>query len=312
MTWPVVRIEEGSATMAAPLRTAKKMLLGREIAHMITTTSKFKTDGNDKLSHAAAAQLIETSQTRMTALINGTATISPGDLILLATQLGFTDQTYLDALLELRRDNHKRGAWTTGYHRAYHEDVRLLVDLERYADQLREVQPELIPGLLQSAAYIRAIHTRSPDPDASLQARLARQEILVKADPSHYRAVLSESCLRRVYGYRDVMREQLEHLITLAKRPNITIHVLPFDVGSDASGIEDRFTLLRVPSPGAAGPLELAYLENVGEIRYVNDPTILAQRHTTWDDLTAAALNPTNTHTYLKRICDEYLLPEGR
>lgn len=293
--------------MAAPLRTAKKMLLGREIAHMIATSKKFTAGGNERLSHAKAAELIETSQSRMTALVNGAATISPGDLKMLAEKLGFTDEGYINALLELRRDNHKRGAWTSGYMRAYHEDVRLLVDLERYADLLREVQPELVPGLLQSASYIRAVHARSTAVEDSVQARLARQDVLVKRDnPPQYRAVLSESCLRRVYGGTNVMREQIEHLMKLSKRRNITIQILPFDIGSEAVGIEDRFTLVRVPTPGAAGPLELAYLENAGEIRYVDDRKVLDQRESAWADLSAAALNTGDSYQFLEYVLGSF------
>jgi hypothetical protein len=292
--------------MAAPLRTAKKMLLGREIAHMIATTERFKADGNEKLSHAKAAALIETSQTRMTGLVNGTATISPGDLKMLAEELGFTDEGYINALLELRRDNHKRGAWTSGYMRAYHEDVRLLVDLERHADLLREVQSELVPGLLQCESYARAVHARSADLENSVQARLARQEVLLKDTSPQYRAVLSESCLRRIYGDATVMREQIQHLMKLSKRPNITIQILPFSVGSEGIGIQDRFILVRVPSPGAAGPLELAYLENVGEIRYVDDKKVLAQRESVWSDLTAAAQNTGDSYKYLKYVLGSY------
>ena len=55
------------------------------------------------------AQLIESSQPRINNLLNGASTISPGDLLLLADQLGFTDEGYKDTLRELRRDNHKRG-----------------------------------------------------------------------------------------------------------------------------------------------------------------------------------------------------------
>lgn len=292
--------------MAAPLRTARKMLLGREIAHMIANTERFKVDGNEKLSHAKAADLIETSQTRMTGLVNGTATISPGDLKMLAEKLGFTDAGYIDALLELRRDNHKRGAWTSGYMRAYHEDVRLLVDLERHADLLREVQSELVPGLLQCESYARAVHARSADPENSVQARLARQQVLLNDTSPQYRAVLSESCLRRVYGDTTVMREQIQHLMKLSKRPNITLQILPFSVGSEGIGIQDRFILVRVPSPGVAGPLELAYLENVGEIRYVDDKKVLARRESVWADLTAAAQNTGDSYQFLKYALGSY------
>ncbi|MBO0808044.1 MAG: helix-turn-helix domain-containing protein, partial [Actinobacteria bacterium] len=135
--------------MSTTVRTAKKLLLGREIAHMIQTAG---------VSQADAAKLIETSPSRIATLLNGGGTVSPGDLELLARRLGFADEGYKESLLQLRRDNHKRGYWTTGHNRAYAEDLRLLVDLEKHADQIRSAQVEVVPGLLQCETYVRAQH----------------------------------------------------------------------------------------------------------------------------------------------------------
>ena len=77
--------------MPATVRTAKKLLLGHEIAHMITSAG---------LTQADAARMIETSQSRIGSLINGGSSISPGDLVLLATKLGFSDEGYHEALRE--------------------------------------------------------------------------------------------------------------------------------------------------------------------------------------------------------------------
>ena len=288
--------------MGSPLRTAKKLLLGREIEHMITTARSNQTE---------AAKVIETSQSRIASLINGTGAITVGDLERLATKLGFTDQGYLDALLELRRDNHKRGFWTTGYARAYAEDLRLLVDLEKHADLLRTVEIEIMPGLVQCEAYIRALHEPDDQADTdpnqvtvedSVQARLARQEVLVKNNPPEFRAVLSESCLRREYGGRDVMLEQIDHLMTLSKRPNILIQVMPFTITTRGAGMEDRFVLVRVPSPGAAGPLELAFVENQGDIRYLDDKPAFAAREKVWSRLSAAALGEDDSRSFMEHV----------
>jgi predicted XRE-type DNA-binding protein len=295
--------------MGTPLRTAKKLLLGREIEHMITTAGSNQTE---------AAKVIETSQSRIASLINGTGAITVGDLERLATKLGFTDQGYLDALLELRRDNHKRGFWTTGYARAYAEDLRLLVDLEKHADLLRTAEVEIMPGLVQCEAYIRALHeqddtssaddpAQQTDPNAvtvedSVQARLARQEVLLKDSPPEFRAVLSESCLRREYGGRDVMLEQIDHLKMLSKRPNIQIQVMPFTITPRRTGMANRFVLLRVPSPGAAGPLEMAYVENEEDIRYLDDNKAFAARESVWSRLSAAALNADDSREFMEHI----------
>lgn len=289
---------------SATVRTAKKLLLGREIAHMMEVAG---------VSQTEAAKLIETSQPRIASLISGASNISPGDLVLLATKLGFVDEGYQEALRELRRDNHKRGFWTVGHNRAYSEDLRLLVDLEKLANQIRSFQMEVVPGLLQTEAYARAQHGDLPPDDAGLmaedfvQARLARQEIIDKADAPTIQYVLSESCLRRMWGDAEVMRDQIDHLIKLSNRKHVMIQVFPFNTKPGRrSPIGNRFVLLRVPSPGAAGPLELAYTEGEGERRYLDDRKALAAYESAWARLSNAALRFDESRTFMKEILREY------
>jgi transcriptional regulator with XRE-family HTH domain len=287
----------------ATVRTSRKLLLGREIAHMLATAG---------VTQLEAARMIETSPARIASLINGGSTIGVGDLLLLATKLGFTDEGYLDALRELRRDSHKRGYWTTGHNRAYVEDMRLLVDLEKDAERIRTVQVEVIPGLLQSEAYVRAQYADRPNAfgvplEDRIKARLARQEILDNGEPPTAEFVLSESCLRRVWGPASVMREQIEYLIKLSKRPNVHLQVLPFDLPPDRQvPILTSFALIRVPSPGAAGPLEVAYTEGEGEIRYLDDKKALAAHETSWTRLSNTALRYEETRKFLAQVAKDF------
>ncbi|MFI6361812.1 Scr1 family TA system antitoxin-like transcriptional regulator [Nocardia sp. NPDC050630] len=283
--------------MGTRLRTARKLLLGREIEHMVRTAG---------VSQTEAGKIIESTQSRINQLINGIGAISVGDLELLTTTLGFTDPGYIETLKELRRDNHKRGFWTTGHRRAYVEDLRLLVDLEAHASLLRTAEAEIMPGLIQCESYIRALHepvaTAGVTVEESVQARLARQQVLIEADPPQFRAILSESCLRREYGGREVMLEQLEHLSNLSRRPNILIQVLPFTVTTRGAGMEDRYTLVRVPSPGAAGDLEMAIVESQGDIRYIDDKPAVAARETVWSRLSAAALGAEDSRKFMEHV----------
>lgn len=289
--------------MGAPVRTVKKLLLGKEIEHMLKTAGKTQTE---------AGALIEVGQTRIGGLINGIGAISVGDLTMLANRLGFTDSGYLDALLELRRDNHKRGFWGTGYHRAYSEDIRLRIDLEKHADQIRSYEVEVLPGLVQCKSYIRAIYADRPDEDGvtlddRVRARFARQDIYDRADPPTVQCVLSESCLRRVWGNEQVMREQLDYLIKLSDLANVMIQVMPFNAPTGRrSPIGHRFTLLRIPSPGAAGPLELAYTEGHGEVRYIDDKKALAAHEQAWSRLSTAALNFDESRKFMRQVAREF------
>lgn len=282
-------------------RTARGLLLGREINYMIRASGK---------SQAEAGHIIEVGQSRINSLIAGTGRISAGDLQLLANKLGFTDEHYIESLLELRRDNHRRGYWTSGHRRVYFEELRLLIDLEEQANRLRIAESEIIPGLLQSESYIRALHAHMSDPNSGVtvedwvRARLERQRNLTKPDAPEFHAVLSESCLRRRYGDAkgEVMVDQLNHLIELSQRPNILIQILPFHITVAGGGMEDRYTLIRVPSPGAAGDLELAVVEALGEIRYVLDKPIVGTREALFARLSAAALSSEDSREFIKHI----------
>ncbi|MBV7701661.1 helix-turn-helix transcriptional regulator [Nocardia nova] len=282
-------------------RTARGLLLGREINYMIRASGK---------SQAEAGQIIEVGQSRINSLIAGTGRISAGDLQLLAKQLGFSDEHYIQSLLELRRDKYRRGFWTTGHRRVYWEELRLLVDLEEQANRLRITESEIIPGLLQSESYVRALHANMSDAHTGVtvedwvQARLERQRNLVKAEAPEFHAVLSESCLRRRHGdpKGHVMIDQLHHLIDLSQRPNILIQIMPFNTPVEGGGMEDRFTLIRVPSPGAAGDLELAVVEALGEIRYILDKPPVGAREALFARLSAAALSSEDSREFIDHI----------
>lgn len=120
-------------------------------------------------------------------------------------------------------------------------------DAEGKAYTLRIWQPLILPGLVQTAAYARAIFATTGLSDERIeefvQARLVRQEILEREEPPTIVIVLDESVLHRLIGSTETMHEQLARLIELSKRPNIFIHVLPARNGANL---------------GLGGPIHLA------------------------------------------------------
>ena len=285
--------------MGRTVVTIKKKQLGREILAMIT---------NAGVTQAAAGQLIDAGQPRIAGLIKGEGQISVGDLLMLANGLGFTDPGYHQALRELRKDNHKRGYWTTGLNRAYAEDLRLLIDMEKIGDKIRAYEVEIIPGIAQCESYARALHADTPYRDGDLpvedrvKARLARQDIYDRADPPDVHFVLSESCLARHWADVPVMLEQLDFLIELSNRPNVYLKVWPFNVpaGRRAS-VGNRFTMVRIPTAGNAGPLEMVAIENPVEIQYWDTEKALTVYDRVWDRLSNASLNYATSREFLKR-----------
>jgi transcriptional regulator with XRE-family HTH domain len=107
---------------------------------------------------------------------------------------------------------------------------------EREAKKLRWFEPSLVPGLLQTEDYARAVfRTRfgvtDEEIDAQVAARLKRQEILKRDQPPTLWVIVDEAVLRRVVGGRHVMREQIGHLIDVAHRPHLSVQVISSEVG---------------------------------------------------------------------------------
>src|SRR6201995_1126907 len=143
-----------------------------------------------------------------------------------------------EALIQLARDTRLRGWWTP------YRDVFTgsYVALEDEASAMRLYCPELVPGLLQTEDYARAvIRAVQPGYDAEsverrVTARLARQkELLGRASAPDLVVVLNEAVLRRLVGDRHVMAAQLEALHEAARQRQVNLQVLPFSAGAHAS-----------------------------------------------------------------------------
>lgn len=113
-----------------------------------------------------------------------------------------------------------------------------LVDAEQRATMIREYQPVLVPGLLQTEAYARALFSNAlfsgagpAEIDDLVAQRMDRQAVLGDGE-LRYHAVLDQGALGRVIGDEDVMREQLEHLLVMMRRRRLTIQIMPMGEGS--------------------------------------------------------------------------------
>lgn len=134
-------------------------------------------------------------------------------------------------------------------------------ETERNAKSLRTYQPNLVPGLLQTEAYARAVVTAgsrlsSADVDRRVANRLERQKLLTRELPIQLFAVLDATILDRLIGTPAIMREQLDHLVTMAELPNVDLLVVPTGIGMYA---------------GLAGPLVLAGLEGNSWLGYLDN-----------------------------------------
>ena len=127
------------------------------------------------------------------------------------------------------------------------------LEAEREAHTLRLWSPVLVPGLLQTAEYARAVLIATGLDEEVAQelvaVRLDRQVILDRPQPPLVVAVLDEAVLRRLIGSPQVMADQLTHLAELSERPDISVQVVPSDIGANA-GLSGAFDL----ASGDGGP----------------------------------------------------------
>jgi hypothetical protein len=100
-----------------------------------------------------------------------------------------------------------------------------------------------------------------------------------------------------------VMREQIDHMIKLSKRDNVLLQVLTFKERASGTQVATRpFIMVRVPSPGVAGPLELGYIQGEKEIRYIDDKKALDAYEKAWRLLTSAALPAEDSRRFMRYI----------
>ncbi|WP_329107249.1 helix-turn-helix transcriptional regulator [Micromonospora sp. NBC_01699] len=161
---------------------------------------------------------------------------------------------------------------------------------EEHAVGLRAFEPCLIPGMLQTEDYARAIISAGGlQPEAEVEKlvalRMERQKMLFREDPPFCLFVLDQSALTRLVGGRAVRDAQLAHLLELAGLRHVRIHVIPDDHGEHV-GLTGGFMLADLPDHD-----HVVYLENVARGQVVDDPDLISLVKRKWDSLLGAALS---------------------
>jgi transcriptional regulator with XRE-family HTH domain len=194
------------------------------------------------------------------------------------------------ALEELRQAATQRGWWSSYRLPGW---LHNFVGMEADAALIKNVELELIPGLLQTEAYARAIHRLGTHlkhddrvVDRLVKARLKRQELLTRERPTRLHAVISEAALYRLRGM-DFADGQYRHLLEMAHRPNVTISVLPFAKRLHQS-MSGGFILLTFPDDSSA---PVAYSDYAFGGQMEHEPGVVAQLSEVFDALAEQALS---------------------
>ena len=277
--------------------TALRIMLGAHLRRMREEAG---------ISRGDAGWAIRGSESKISRLELGKVGFKPRDVDDLLTLYRMNDAEERERLLDLAQQANNPGWWqryddvTPNWFQAY-------LGLEVAADMIRTFESQFIPGLLQTAGYARAVmqlgHSEAPLPTAEVERlvalRIERQAVLTRAlRPLRFWAVLDESVLRRGVGEPDVLREQLEHLLEVSRRPNVTLQIIPVDKGLYAA-TGGAFSILRFAETELP---DVVYIEHLTSAVYLDKREDLDKYVVTMDALSIAAGTPRETEALLRDI----------
>ncbi len=242
--------------------TVHRMLVGAQLRRLRTERG---------ISREQAGEAIRASEWKIHRLENGQVSFKDRDITDLLRYYGVTDPDAVEALLAMAREANEPGWWQP-YNDLLPQWFRAYVDLESAAALIRTYEGQLVPGLLQTEDYTRAVlqgaHLDEPEEEVERRValRMARQALLTRADGPRLWAVVDEAALRRPVGGREVMRAQLERLVEATKLPNVTLQVLPFGAGAHPAMV-GAFSVLRF---GDEDLPDVVYVEHLTNALYLD------------------------------------------
>jgi transcriptional regulator with XRE-family HTH domain len=257
---------------------------------------------NANLTIDEVGDRLECSASKISRIETGHVGVTPRDVRDMLEVYG-VEENEREALVQLAREARKKGWW-----HAYNEVFTgAFVGLESDASFLHTHQALLVPGLLQTEAYTRAV-IRAIRPDIGeadvelrVRARLNRQKLITEeTNPPEYWVVLDEAAVSRQVGGPEVMRDQLKKLVEVASLPHVTLQVVPFSAGGHA-GMDTPFLILGFPEQ--ADP-DVVYVEYSTSGVYLEQPDDVHRYTLMFDHLRAAALKPDDTLDLVDRTAD--------
>lgn len=281
-----------SAARGGPV--VRRMILGAQLRRLREANG---------ITTERAAHAIRGSSSRINRLEMGRVGFKERDVADLLDLYGVTGKDRHE-LLELSRKSHTPGWWHV-YSDILPRWFDLYIELEMAAAEIRAYEAQLIPDLLQTEDYSRAV---TPWDNESLSARdIERKEqvrtsrrarFLDWSNPPNLRVILDEAALRRQVGGPTVMLDQLRHLAEIAERPNITVQVLPLQTGGDSTR---SFKMLRFAEPGLP---EVVFVEQLTDALYLDKDKDVELYRKAMHRLGAKALTPHQTTLFLRKLLD--------
>jgi transcriptional regulator with XRE-family HTH domain len=231
---------------------------------------------------------MEVSPAKISRIETAARGVSLADVRFLCDLYGVTGEDR-DRLLTLIRDSRRR-SWWQRY--GLPESLATYIGLEDAAVSVHQYETSLVPPLLQTEDYARAVIAGSaPDlsaeqVEALVRARLTRQDLLTAEQPPELWAVVDEAALHRLVGGTEVMRAQLAALADRSRPRNVVVQVIPLEAGAHP-GLDSAFTILQLQQVS-----DVVYVEGLIGNFYLQNPGDIARYRRAFDQLRAIAMSP--------------------
>ena len=277
--------------------TVRRMLVGAQLRRLRTEAD---------ISREEAGEAIRASEWKIHRLENGQVGFKDRDVGDLLRLYGVTDPDDIAGFLQFAREANAPGWWQQ-FGDLLPQWFKAYVDLESAATLIRTYEGQLVPGLLQTEDYMRAVigaHLDEPPEEAERRValRMARQALLTRPDGPRLWAVIDEAALRRPVGSPEVMRGQLERLIAATKLANVVLQILPFRAGAHP-GMVGAFSILRF----ADGELpDVVYVEHLTNAQYLDRRDDVDRYLHVMDRISMHAAPPDKTVDILHKILQEF------
>jgi transcriptional regulator with XRE-family HTH domain len=251
------------------------------------------------------AERLLVSQSKISRLENGRRSISQRDVRDLCGVYEVEDVRIVDSLMQMAKDSRQQGWW----HSFGDIPYSVYIGLETDAASLRVYDPLVVPGLLQTRPYAESLiqgalpEAAAGDIDKRVQVRLRRQERISDLEnPLRLWAVLDEAALRRNVGNKQVMIEQLEHLVEMSHVPHVTVQVIPFAMGAHP-GVSGQYAILEFPD---AADSSVVYIEGVTSDLYLEKANDVQKYSVMYEHLRAQALNADQSREFIADVAKDY------
>jgi transcriptional regulator with XRE-family HTH domain len=252
---------------------------------------------NAGLTGVELARLVGISQSRISRIETGHLVPQADEVDRLATALGLDSSGRAELQDQARAARSSMRSWRTLHARGFPQHQQTIARWEQTATQVRMFQPNIIPGLLQTAEYARhAIELSTTDQDiaSAVAARMARQATLYERGKS-FEFLMTEGALRWRIVPTDVHVGQLNHLASFATLANVSLGVIPWHAQVTAHQTT-MFCLFDDAS---------AYVELLNGEVTTEDRQDVAQYTAVWSALSQAAMTGEDAIAELHRIANE-------